>query len=115
MTRTTPRAAPGLRSCTALLAVLAGAGCSLGGATSDDGGGSTTPRCESCIGEDGGPPASPALDGRTVAVLETSAPDASMTEFVLRGTFPVPPRTFPRVDGRDPFVVLDWDGTPLTT
>ena len=120
---TTPRAAPCPRSGTAprrvplwalALGALAGAGCSLGGATTDDGGGGTTPRCETCVGEDGGPPAPPPMLGRTVAVLETSAP-FEMDEFVLRGTFPVPPRVYPRADGKDPFVVRDWDGTPLTT
>ena len=33
-----------------------------------------------------------------VAQLELAAPDA--TEFILRGTIPVPPHTFPRPDGR---------------
>ncbi|MEQ1867621.1 MAG: hypothetical protein ABL996_23595, partial [Micropepsaceae bacterium] len=27
----------------------------------------------------------------------------------------VPPNTYPRGDGKNPFVVLNWDGTPLTT
>jgi hypothetical protein len=48
-------------------------------------------------------------------MLETLAPASSITEFLLRGTFPVPPDTFPRSDGKNPFVVLNWDGTPLTT
>ena len=49
----------------------------------------------------------------TVALLETSAPFTS--EFLLRGTFPVPPLTVPRADGREPFTVLDYDGTPVVT
>ncbi|NOT29921.1 MAG: hypothetical protein HOP15_05665 [Planctomycetes bacterium] len=67
------------------------------------------------MGEDGGVPAPPAIDGRTVAVLETTAANPALNEWVLRGTIPVPPRTFPRSDGRDPFVILDWDGTALPT
>ncbi len=115
MIRITPRAAPGLRSWSIALLALAGASCSLEGATTDASGGGSPPRCESCVGEDGGVPAPPAISGRTVAVLETTAADPVLTEWVLRGTFPVPPRTFPRTDGRDPFVVLDWDSTPLET
>ncbi len=57
--------------------------------------------------------ASPANANDAVAVLETRAP--ILDEFVLRGTIPVPPRTFPRPDGRAPLTVLDWDGTPLVT
>ncbi len=48
-----------------------------------------------------------------VAMLETRAP--SIGEFLLRGTIPVPRGTFPRADGRQPFTVLDHDGTPLVT
>ena len=55
----------------------------------------------------------PPSQGSVVGVLETRAP--VVTEFYLRGTLPVPPGTFPRVDGRRPFTVLDFDGTPLVT
>lgn len=44
-----------------------------------------------------------------VAQLELAAPD--VTEFILRGTIPVPPNTFPRPDGRSPFKVLNHDGS----
>lgn len=116
MTRSTPRAASFARIGTIVLLAGAGGACSLQGATSGtDGGGGGTPRCADCVGEDGGSPAPPAIDGQTVAVLETTAPDPSITTFVLRGTVPVPPRTFPRADGRDPFVIRDWNGLPLTT
>jgi hypothetical protein len=117
MIHTTPGMRPGPRSSVALtLALLAGA-CNFQGATddSDGGGGGSNPRCSDCVGEDGGPPAPPAVDGQTVAVLETIAPLPAMSTFVLRGTIPVPPHTFPRSDGREPFVMLDWDGTALTT
>lgn len=50
---------------------------------------------------------------QVVAVLETRAPDVA--EFLLRGTVPLPPRTFPRADGRLPFTILDYDGSPLFT
>jgi hypothetical protein len=52
-------------------------------------------------------------DPRTVGVLETRAPAAP--QFLLRGTLPLPPGVFPRADGRNPFRVLDHDGTPLLT
>src|SRR5262245_2757801 len=77
-----------------------------------DGGGST-PRCSDCTGEDGGSPARPASDGSTVGFLETQAP--ALDEFILRGTLPIPPHTFPRVDGRNPFMVVDWNGIALST
>jgi len=118
MPRITPETARRLRLLTALLAPLAAlalGACSLSSSSDgeDDTGGSA-PRCEDCVGEDGGAPAAPALDGQTVAVLETTVRDP-VTEFVLRGTFPVPPFTYPRADGKNPFVVLDWNGTPLPT
>src|SRR5688572_22179340 len=91
-----------------LAALLLGA-CSLSQSEDeeDDTGGSA-PRCEECVGEDGGPTAPPALAGQVVAVLETTLSGAD--EFVLRGTFPVPPFTYPRGDGLNPFAVLDWNG-----
>src|SRR5690349_5395596 len=53
------------------------------------------------------PPAAPAaaLLGQEVGRLELGAPSESM--FVLRGTLPVPPSTFPRADGKQPFGVVD--------
>jgi hypothetical protein len=64
-------------------------------------------------GEDGGPPAPPVTSGSLVTWLETRSPaDAS---FVLRGTIPVPPGTFPRSDGASAFTIHDFDGTPLDT
>jgi hypothetical protein len=50
---------------------------------------------------------------QVVAVLETHAPDVA--EFLLRGTVPVPPGTFPRSDGKNPFTILDYNGRPLFT
>jgi hypothetical protein len=50
---------------------------------------------------------------RLVAVLETRAPDSS--EFLLRGTLPVPPGTFPRTDGLNPLTILDYNGSALFT
>jgi hypothetical protein len=44
-----------------------------------------------------------------VGAFELGAPQ--VTNFVLRGTLPVPPDTFPRADGKTPFGVLDYDGT----
>jgi len=52
-------------------------------------------------------------DGTIVARLEVRAP--SVDHFLLRGTFPVAPNTFPRLDGRDGFEILNWDGTRVTT
>jgi hypothetical protein len=48
-----------------------------------------------------------------VGVLTTRA--QANKEFLLRGTLPVPPGTFPRPDGLVPFVVLDTEGRPLVT
>jgi len=89
------------------------AGCGLPVGTTGEENGGDSPRCDDCSGDDGGPPAPPASEGTIVARLETTT--TNQTEFILRGTVPVPPRTYPRVDGRDPFVVLDRDGTPLPT
>jgi hypothetical protein len=116
MIRSTPARAWASSFAAVALGLLAG-GCTLdlGGSDDGGGGGGGVPRCAECVGEDGGPSAPPGIDGRTVALLETSAPEPGVTEFVLRGTFPVPPRSVPRIDGRDPYVVLDWDGTPLPT
>ncbi len=114
MIRTTPGAASRPSSIAAMLLGLASGGCGLMESETPPSQG-PVPRCEDCVGEDGGTPAAPAADGQTVAVLETIAGDVSIDEFVLRGTVPVPPNTFPRSDGRDPFVILDWNGTPLST
>lgn len=51
----------------------------------------------------------PATTGETVAILELAAPTSS--EFILRGTIPVPRNTYPRADGLIPFSVRDSDGT----
>ena len=87
-----------------LLAVALAAGC-----TGHSGGGSSS----AFGGEDGGQSAPAVPDGSTVGFLETQAP--ALTEFVLRGTLPVPPGTFPRADGAEPFTLLDYDGTVLPT
>lgn len=97
-----------------LLLSLVASGCDLNVATSGDGG-VVTPRCSDCTGADGGPSALPGIEGQTVTLLETSAPSQAMNTFILQGTVPVPPHTFPRSDGKDPFLILDWDGTPLQT
>jgi hypothetical protein len=47
-------------------------------------------------------------NGTTVAVLQLAAPTS--TEFILRGTLPVPPQVFPRADGRSPFMVRSFGG-----
>lgn len=49
----------------------------------------------------------PSAPGPTVAVLEVEAPAPS---FLLHGTLPVPPHTFPRADGRSPFALVDESG-----
>jgi len=46
---------------------------------------------------------------RVVAELETRVP--AFSEFMLRGTLPIPPGRFPRADRSVPFAVLDYDGT----
>ncbi len=94
------------------LAVLALGACSGGsssGPTPGGGGGIPNPG----IGEDGGTPAAPVPDGTIIAYLETRAPN--VTHFLLRGTIPIAPNTFPRIDGRDAFEILNWDGTPVRT
>jgi len=97
----------------ALVAVFTSCGIDFSPGTDDPGGGGGPPRCDTCQGEDGGPPAPPGIQGSVVARLRTSA--FNTYPFVLRGTLPVPPHTFPRPDGKDPFVVLDWDGSPALT
>src|SRR5262249_16513100 len=48
-----------------------------------------------------------------VAVLETRCP--AVTEFILHGTFPVPPGAFRGMDEGPPFAVLDDDGSEILT
>ncbi len=48
-------------------------------------------------------------EGSTVGRLSIRVPN--FDEFVLRGNLPVPPGTFPRSDGKDPFAVREYDGT----
>jgi hypothetical protein len=44
-----------------------------------------------------------------VGALATRAPEP--LEFMLRGTLPVPRRSYPRLDGKNPFAIIDYDGT----
>src|SRR5688572_29129303 len=89
------------RSAVALLAALV-AGCTLDGSEgSDTIGGGPVPRCGSCVGEDGGESAPPAVNGQTVAELKTIAGAFAIDEFLLRSTLPVPRGTYPRSDGQD--------------
>jgi len=99
--RSTPIAAQLLlRLSTAALLVLAGAPLAAQGSGTGPGAGE--------------PRDTPLPDlGSTVAVLETRAPIA--TEFLLRGTMPVPRNMFPRADGRLPFAVRDFDGDLVVT
>ena len=78
-----------------------------GGGSSDGGDGGPS------FGEDGGDPAPPISNGATVTMLETKLP--WLDTFVLRGNIPVPPGTYPRSDGLQPFTIYDYDGTPLET
>jgi hypothetical protein len=55
----------------------------------------------------------PSQAPRVVAVLETRAP--VLLEFLVRGTVPIPAGVYPRADGRNPFTILDFDGTPRQT
>lgn len=48
-----------------------------------------------------------------VGLLTTRA--QASKQFLLRGTLPVPPGTFPRADGLVPFVLLDGEGRALLT
>jgi hypothetical protein len=54
---------------------------------------------------------SPPLTGQ-IAELETDVPTAS--EFILRGTLPIPRNTFVPGGARS-MKIVDWNGTPLTT
>jgi len=57
---------------------------------------------------------SPTLPGlNVVAVLDVDAP--GQNAFVLHGTVPVPPGTYPRADGLMPLSILDFDGTIVPT
>ena len=98
------RAREGVRVAGALLA-LALTACS-GGPTSSpgDGGG----------GGDGGEDGDGHIaNGGTVTWMETARP--AREAFVLRGTVPVPRGVFPRADGKIPFRMLDYDGSPVET
>src|SRR5688572_365269 len=55
----------------------------------------------------------PAPGGAVVAELELDAPTRS--PFVLRGTIPLPPDTYPRPDGLTPFAVRNVDGNVVPT
>lgn len=48
------------------------------------------------------------LAGQVVGKFELAAP--ALSSFVLRGTLPVPAGTFPRVDGQQPFGIIDSTG-----
>ncbi len=98
------------RALAALLALLSG-GCGFGATLGTEERGSG--RCTECVGEDGGTVAPPVPDGTTVAFLETSVP--MEPAFILRGTIPVPPQTLPRPDNRNPFTLLDYDGSAVET
>ncbi len=82
--------------------VAAASACSGGGGGGSDGGGG---------GPGPGPGGGELPEGSTVAVLETVA--SSESQFLLHGTFPVPPGTYPRSDGKQPFAVRDFDGITL--
>src|SRR5262245_37791292 len=63
------------------------------------------------VRDPGSGPEQQAATANPVAVLETRTP--RLPEFLLRGTVPVPPGTFPRADGLNPFSILDYDGSPV--
>ncbi len=85
----------------------------IGGGGGGGGGGGPVGGGGPTFGEDGGDPAPPIATGAVAAVLETQS--AGLDSYILRGTFPVPPNTFPRGDGLQPFTIYDYDGTPLET
>jgi hypothetical protein len=60
-------------------------------------------------GGTGGSQSAPTAVGTAYGEFELLAPQAS--SFLLRGTLPVVPGTYPRSDGQNPFAVLDYDGT----
>jgi len=50
--------------------------------------------------------------GTVVASLETETPPAEVCpSFIVHGTVPVPPQTFPRADGQYALAITDYDGT----
>lgn len=72
-----------------------------------------TPSCSSVITGNGNQqgsinPANELKPGTIVAKAKLQAPQANA--FTLRFTMPIPPSTFPRQDGKQPFVVVDGDG-----
>jgi len=88
------------------LALAAGAGCSAGTRGAAAGGGLFS-------SPDSGGNAPPGPGGAVVAELELEAPTQS--PFVLRGTVPLPPRTYPRPDGMTPLAVRNIDGNVVPT
>ena len=91
--------------CGALLLAFA-AGCSSNVKTSSGEGGLFTGP-----GDSGGFP--PAPGGAVVAEIEVEAPTKS--PFILRGTVPLPPNTYPRADALTPLAVRNVDGNVVPT
>lgn len=112
-----PTAAPhracgprGLRSSLAALgatALLVASGCSAGG------GGLAGPSDELFADPTKSGSSNPGPGGAVVAELALDAPTRS--SFVLHGTVPVPPGTFPRPDGKIPFSIRNADGNVVPT
>jgi hypothetical protein len=92
--------------CAALVLALASGGCSSSVNSSSSNGGLF-------MSPDEGGNFPPGPGGAVVAELELDAP--TQTPFVLRGTIPLPPYTFPRADGQTPLAVRNVDGNVVPT
>ncbi len=88
-------------------ALLCAAGCS----SSGDGSSPMGDELFASPDSSGNPPPGPG--GAVLAELEIEAPTRS--PFVLRGTLPVPPGTFPRLDGLVPLGIRNVDGNVVAT
>jgi hypothetical protein len=95
----------GALCCASLLAVATSCSSSTNSSSSGDNGLFMSP--------DEGGNFPPAPGGAVLAEVELEAP--TQTPFVLRGTIPLPPNSYPRTDGQTPFAVRNSDGNVVPT
>ncbi len=89
-----------------------GSGGSGGGGGGGGGGGSPPPPPPGGgSGSTGGSQVAPTAIGATYGAFKVELPATS--SFLIHGTLPLPPGTYPRSDGQNPFAILDYDSTPV--
>ena len=96
------------------LAALIGLGltaCGGAAAGASSGIGSSPPPTGGTLPPTGGTQVTPTAVGATFGSFTVVAPEAS--SFLIHGTLPLTPDTYPRSDGQNPFAIIDYDGTPV--